>query len=73
MNTVDVIVGFLVVSILSFFAGVGVHDLYVGDLRTRLWREAVERGYAVEVETSSGKGFMWRAVSCDTIHDEVAR
>ena len=59
-GAVDVMIGFLLVAVLSFFAGVAVHDSYVGDLRDEMWREAVERGFAIKVETSSGQGYVWR-------------
>ena len=49
------ILGVFVGSIL----GAAIHDLYFSDARRSVYLEAVERGYAREVETSAGKVFMW--------------
>lgn len=54
------VLGLFASSIPSFFAGVCVHSCYHKEIKKSVWIQAVERGYAEEIETSEGKVFIWK-------------
>jgi hypothetical protein len=54
------VLGLFVSSIPCFLAGVFVHSCYNKEIKKSVWIQAVERGYAEEVETSVGKVFIWK-------------
>ena len=54
------VLGLFMSSVLCFLAGVFVHSCYNKEIKKSVWIQAVERGYAKELETSEGKVFMWK-------------
>jgi len=54
------VLGLFVSSVPCFWVGVFAHSCYNKEIKKSVWIQAVERGYAEEVETSEGKVFMWR-------------
>lgn len=52
--------GLFFTSVPSFLTGVLVHSCYNKEIKKSVWIQAVERGYAEEVETSEGKVFIWK-------------
>ncbi len=44
-------------AMIGFFTGVFIDRNYMKQLH---WQELVRRGYAVEVESSAGKGYKWK-------------
>lgn len=61
IHAVDLVYWTILVASVSFYAGVALHSYYTGYIRKQLWTEAVEHGYAEEIDTSEGKAFIWKS------------
>ena len=54
------VLGLFASSIPCFLIGVLAHSSYNTEIKKSVWIQAVERGYAEEIETSEGKVFIWK-------------
>lgn len=48
----------LIIFLVCFAGTAGIHRAY-NNGKNDVWKQAVERGYAHETETSAGKVYMW--------------
>lgn len=63
MDKEDAFIMFIISMIGTFILFIGfIFGSYIGKIKTEElhWQELVKRGYAVEVESSAGKGYKWK-------------